>query len=613
MYILYDTNVAEFPAWLIPLPFPLSYIIELCLPKGLPDRRNMSEFAAKHRAITLFYRTIFNLLILTFSLIIFLENEKLNSYLQWWPVVIILALSAPPTYEIIKGLQNTCAYRSRSSWHNSSRIGLLLFAFFSICVICGITIFNAHDLTVEYIEKRCFHPNLSASTPHCRSSAQMIFWTLFIPLMIISTLFVVLPIMTAIDVFGTAYRTPPYTAEEEAIYKKFTNDINKDTCTFSPSRQSISGTILPHSATGLKSYSTPKTSSIVMTPKGDDFLKGESAAVVFPRGGPHFPLFTMILRFFYPSFRSQWEQPLGMDFDVPKFMFQLSNNLYSTEPREDKAGTDAAAQMEQHATFISTHRSTERGHCPTSGMKLGSCFICCENPANAIFLPCSHSGICESCATNILCKSQPCPLCRKLIITCLKIIKPAKNAFTLNAVNLPEQWLSRAYYVDRIDDFAVMYDVSMGSEWLCLTEFDESSNNLTIAQSQSMMDSLSPQGHVASLFSPVPPDAMNSKSLLSLPGSSLYSYPEQEKSSSSNIKGNSTRKEKKPSFDQSQSQDFNRSPANSPTAVFLREGSLIGHDANDSKCSHSSIVPSKGGRVSFLGDFSLNSPSNGRD
>lgn len=43
------------------------------------------------------------------------------------------------------------------------------------------------------------------------------------------------------------------------------------------------------------------------------------------------------------------------------------------------------------------------------------CNVCFENDACAIFMPCSHGGLCMSCAHDIWKASGECYLCREVV------------------------------------------------------------------------------------------------------------------------------------------------------------------------------------------------------
>ncbi len=49
------------------------------------------------------------------------------------------------------------------------------------------------------------------------------------------------------------------------------------------------------------------------------------------------------------------------------------------------------------------------------------CSICCAKPADAVCLPCGHSGLCRSCAKKICVKQGQCFLCKKPVDTLLRI------------------------------------------------------------------------------------------------------------------------------------------------------------------------------------------------
>ena len=41
------------------------------------------------------------------------------------------------------------------------------------------------------------------------------------------------------------------------------------------------------------------------------------------------------------------------------------------------------------------------------------CLVCFDKPANTIYLPCKHGGVCEDCSREIFHGTRSCPLCRK--------------------------------------------------------------------------------------------------------------------------------------------------------------------------------------------------------
>ncbi|KAH0785244.1 E3 ubiquitin-protein ligase MYLIP-like [Histomonas meleagridis] len=46
-----------------------------------------------------------------------------------------------------------------------------------------------------------------------------------------------------------------------------------------------------------------------------------------------------------------------------------------------------------------------------------NCCVCGTNDCNSIFLPCGHQCCCYSCATKIWKEKNPCPMCRKGVIS----------------------------------------------------------------------------------------------------------------------------------------------------------------------------------------------------
>jgi hypothetical protein len=42
-----------------------------------------------------------------------------------------------------------------------------------------------------------------------------------------------------------------------------------------------------------------------------------------------------------------------------------------------------------------------------------TCFVCMENPQDAVLLDCGHSGICVACASRLWERDRHCPLCRE--------------------------------------------------------------------------------------------------------------------------------------------------------------------------------------------------------
>lgn len=44
-----------------------------------------------------------------------------------------------------------------------------------------------------------------------------------------------------------------------------------------------------------------------------------------------------------------------------------------------------------------------------------TCFICCENVPNIVFIDCGHGGVCVMCTLEIVSKKNQCPLCREVV------------------------------------------------------------------------------------------------------------------------------------------------------------------------------------------------------
>jgi len=52
---------------------------------------------------------------------------------------------------------------------------------------------------------------------------------------------------------------------------------------------------------------------------------------------------------------------------------------------------------------------------PKAGPKSGYCAICFDKPIRTFCLPCGHAAMCQDCSTEVLSRSQPCPICRSKI------------------------------------------------------------------------------------------------------------------------------------------------------------------------------------------------------
>eukprot|EP00933_Yihiella_yeosuensis_P047894 TRINITY_DN43889_c0_g1_i1.p1 TRINITY_DN43889_c0_g1~~TRINITY_DN43889_c0_g1_i1.p1 ORF type:complete len:111 (-),score=14.10 TRINITY_DN43889_c0_g1_i1:2-334(-) len=53
------------------------------------------------------------------------------------------------------------------------------------------------------------------------------------------------------------------------------------------------------------------------------------------------------------------------------------------------------------------------------------CEICCDNVADTVFMPCSHGGMCEGCADEVLRRAnRHCVTCRQAVSQVLKIDAP---------------------------------------------------------------------------------------------------------------------------------------------------------------------------------------------
>lgn len=46
-----------------------------------------------------------------------------------------------------------------------------------------------------------------------------------------------------------------------------------------------------------------------------------------------------------------------------------------------------------------------------------TCIICLDQPASAVFNPCSHRVTCAACAQLVIDARQPCPLCRGSLVS----------------------------------------------------------------------------------------------------------------------------------------------------------------------------------------------------
>jgi hypothetical protein len=80
--------------------------------------------------------------------------------------------------------------------------------------------------------------------------------------------------------------------------------------------------------------------------------------------------------------------------------------------RLDMAMRERAALTKQlDAQVIATHVADRKAQAAQRGIIL--CPICCENPRDRIFSPCSHIVSCHTCAPSL----SSCPICRAPIAT----------------------------------------------------------------------------------------------------------------------------------------------------------------------------------------------------
>lgn len=54
---------------------------------------------------------------------------------------------------------------------------------------------------------------------------------------------------------------------------------------------------------------------------------------------------------------------------------------------------------------------------------VNNCCICLERPPDTVLLECGHAGLCELCAGDLLRRTQPCPMCRAVIVRIARIYK----------------------------------------------------------------------------------------------------------------------------------------------------------------------------------------------
>merc|ERR1712083_89219 len=49
------------------------------------------------------------------------------------------------------------------------------------------------------------------------------------------------------------------------------------------------------------------------------------------------------------------------------------------------------------------------------------CFICYDNPPEAVLLECGHAGMCRACALQLMTRRNRCPVCRRRISNAVQL------------------------------------------------------------------------------------------------------------------------------------------------------------------------------------------------
>ena len=101
-----------------------------------------------------------------------------------------------------------------------------------------------------------------------------------------------------------------------------------------------------------------------------------------------------------PNDQDQEQQPKNNSFSSPSFGDLGTPNILEWMDRDDTPVTVGIPPAQP---------SPEGGR---------NCTICFENPANTVFMPCGHGGICEECSLDVWKKNGNCPFCRDPISQC---------------------------------------------------------------------------------------------------------------------------------------------------------------------------------------------------